>query len=183
VSDSGPDPIDVLRSLLDVAQDMVRRLQNDPLFARLMDVFTRMPAMDRETVVGVLEREVRTRLLAEEVADSWTQVALHPNPHARLYVRVIAQEDRSDDVEMLAFLRAAYSVQRGIDTLDPEWRRMVLLALRQMDPAARQKIDGFNRAMRALLDAAAADEPASAAPTPPADVSAPADGPPSAARK
>jgi hypothetical protein len=159
---AGSDPagFDVLRSLLDTAHDLVTKLNDEPLFARLVDVFSRMPADDREAIVGVLEREVETRLLSLEVAESMTRIALHPNPNARLYVRVVGQEN-TDEVETLAFLRAAYSVQRSVDALDPDWRAMVLLGLRYMEPAARQRIDDFNRSMRDLLDEAArSPEPA-----------------------
>ena len=68
------------------------------------------------------------------------------------FSRVVEPEDRSDDVEMLAFMRAAHSVQRSIDALDPQWRDMMVMALRQMDPAARAKIDDFNRAIRGILE-------------------------------
>ena len=151
------DRIQVLRSLLEAAGEVVRSLQDDAVFARLVDVFRRMPEGDREVIVAVLEREIQTRLLSQEVADSLTQVRLRPKPNARLYFRVVEPEEKNDDVEMLAFLRAAYSVQRGIDALDPQWRTLIVMALQQMDPAAREQIDGFNRAMRILLDEAARD--------------------------
>jgi hypothetical protein len=158
---AGNDParFDVLRSLLATAHDLVQKL-DDPLFARLVDVFSRMPADDRELLVGVLEREVQTRLLSLEVAESLTKIDLHPNRNARLYVRVVGQ-DATEEVETLAFLRAAYSVQRSVDALDPDWRAMVLVALRQMEPAARAQIDAFNRAVRDLLDEAARSAPSS----------------------
>jgi len=162
--------VEVLRSLLTVAREIVRGLEDDPLFVRLTTLFTRMPEEDREIVIGALEREVQTRLLAREVADDLTQIDLRPNPNARVYLRVVGPEDRSENVEMVAFMRAAYSLQRGIDALDPQWQRMATMALRQMDPAARAQIDAFNRTVRVLLDDAtrsdttptepAAEEPA-----------------------
>lgn len=84
-----------------------------------------------------------------------------------LYLRVVEPEDKSGDVEMLAFVRAVYGVQRGIDALDPQWQTMIVMALRQMDPSARAQIDGFNRTMRTLLDDAARDE------TPPSEKAPP----------
>jgi len=157
--------LEVLTSLLDGARTMVRELQENPLLARLLDVFMRMPEGDREAIVGVLEREVKTRLLSRDIADDLTKIELHPNPNARLYVRAIGPEDKADEVETLAFLRAVYSVQRGIDALDPSWRAMVVVALRQMDPSARERIDAFNRAMRVLLDEAAGGAPGAPAAT------------------
>ena len=77
---------------------------------------------------------------------------------------------------MMAFTRAAYNVQRGIDALDPQWRELVVMALRQMDPDARASIDGFNRTIRELLEEAATlgpvgdpEPPSEATETPPPD--------------
>jgi hypothetical protein len=129
------DGFEAVKSLLDVAQRLVCDLQNDPSLARLLTVFGRMPEEDREIIIGAMEREVQTRLLSREVADSLTKIALRPNPNARLYLRVVEPEDRSNEVEMMAFFRASYSLLRGIDSLDPQWRTMVVLASpRQASP-------------------------------------------------
>src|SRR5262249_42124986 len=107
--------VQVLRSLLTVARELVGGRQGNPQFVRLVNLFARMPEGDRDIILGALEREVQTRLLSQEVADTLTKIDLRPNPNARIYLRVVGPEDRSDDVEMLAFMRAAYSLQRGID--------------------------------------------------------------------
>jgi hypothetical protein len=114
-------------------------------------VFGNMPEGDREVVIGALEREVRTRLVSGEVADSLSQIELRPNPNAQLYFRVIEPEQESQ-VEMVAFLRTANSLQRGIDALDPRWRELVRQALSYMDPAGLEKLNTFNRAMQEILD-------------------------------
>jgi len=165
------DGFEAVKSLLEVAERLVCDLQNDPSLARLLTVFGRMPEEDREIIIGALEREVQTRLLSRAVADSLTKIALRPNPNARLYLRVVEPEDRSNEVEMMAFFRASYSLLRGIDSLDPQWRTMVVLAFRQMDPAERSRIDEFNRTVRILLDEAGRDAPPSDdAVSPPAEV-------------
>jgi len=163
-------------SVLESARRLVDDLEN-PLLVRLVDVFMRMPEGDREVLIGAIEREVRTRLVSAEVAETLTQVELRPNPNARLYLRVVEPQNDSDPVEKMAFLRAAYSLQRGIDALDPSWRTMVVTALRQMDPAARAQLEEFNSAMRDLLDeatrgaAAETDPPASTVRPPAKDAS------------
>jgi hypothetical protein len=179
--DAKGDRIDVLKSLLDAAHGVLDEIQGDRLFGRLVKVFARMPEGDRAIVIGALERELDTRLLSQEVADSLTRIELRPNPNARIYLRVVEPDDKSEDVEKLAFLRAVYAIQRGIDALDPHWREMIVQAFRQMDPAARAQIERFNRAIQELLDEAArggtpAEEPVlpDAAEAPPAAMELPA---------
>lgn len=151
-------PLAVLTSLLAVAAGIVDELIGDPLLERLLKAFTAMPEGDREIVVGVIEREVQTRLVSQDVADTLTQVALRPNPNAQLYFRVIEPEHQGD-VEMIVFLRAIHTVQKGIDSINPNWRTLVREAMRHIDPAAREKMDAFNRAMREILDECRRDEP------------------------
>jgi hypothetical protein len=164
-ADDEQNRLAALKTTLDAARGLVRNLQENELFGRLLDAFMRMPEADRATVIGALEREVQTRVLSQEVGDTLTKIALRPNPNARLYLRVV-EPDTEDAVETTAFLRAAYSVQRGIDALDPTWRAMIAAALRQMDPAARARIDQFNRAMRTVLDETDAEAPPAEPPAP-----------------
>jgi hypothetical protein len=152
VRGAGAYPYDVLRSLLTSASRMAQELLNDPLLERLLSIFEVMPEGDRETIVATLEREVQTRLLSREVADDLNQVELRPNPNAQLYFRVIEPEQQNR-VEMLAFLRTANSLQRGIDSLDPHWREFIRQGLRHLDPAALEKLNTFNRSMQEIIDA------------------------------
>ena len=78
-----------LGKLLEEARGLTHELRDDSLFARLLDVFTRMPPGDRGIVIGALEREVRTRAVSQEVADDLTQIDLRPNPNAQIYLRVV----------------------------------------------------------------------------------------------
>lgn len=147
----GEQRFDVLRSLLVSACHMAEELVHDPLLVRMLEVFARMPEGDRETIVTVLEHEVQTRLLSKDVADDFSQVELRPNPNAHLYFRVIEPEQQKQ-IEMVAFLRTANSLQRGIDSLDPHWRDLVREALRHVEPAALEKLLTFNRSMKEILD-------------------------------
>jgi len=144
------DDLRELGVLLEQARGLTHELRDDALFARLLNVFARMPAGDRGVVIGALEREVQTRCVSQDVADDLTQIALRPNPNAQIYLRVVEKADENP-VDMLAFLRAAYNLQRGIDALDPRWRGMVLMALRQIDPTGRASIERFNRTITELL--------------------------------
>jgi hypothetical protein len=139
-----------LGKLLEAARTITHELRDEPLFGRLLDVFARMPPGDREVVVGALDREVRTRVLSQEHADDITQVTLRPNPNAQIYLRVVGRADKSP-VEMLRFLSAAKNIQSGVDALDPQWRAMVLTALREIDPAARASFEQFNQIVTDLL--------------------------------
>jgi hypothetical protein len=111
MSQDDGDTLVELSSLLDAARVIAREMLDDRVFNRLLEAFARMPDADREVVVGAIEREVRTRLLSQDVADDLTQIVLRPNPNARLYFRVVEPADRARR-ELMAFLRAAYSVQR-----------------------------------------------------------------------
>jgi hypothetical protein len=147
----GESSFDVLRSLLESAARTANELVDDPLLERLLEVFARMPEGDRETVIGALEREVQTRILSKKVADSLSQVELRANPNAQLYFRVI-EPVQENQVEMVAFLRTANALQRGVDALDPGWRNLVRQALSHMDPAGLDKLNTFNRSMQEILD-------------------------------
>ncbi len=72
--------------------------------------------------------------------------------------------EQKNQVEMVAFLRAVYTLQRGVDSLDPSWRDLVRQALCQMDAGSRQKIDDFNRSMREVLDQCTREAPSSQEP-------------------
>jgi hypothetical protein len=167
------DDLRELGALLEAARGLMHELRDDALFMRLLDVFARMPPGDREVVIGALEREVQTRCVSQDVADDLTQIALRPNPNAQIYLRVVEKAEESP-VDMLAFLRAAYNLQRGIDALDPRWRGMVLMALRQIDPAGRASVERFNRTITELLAEAERLGPVDD-PEPPGSVQ---DGPP-----
>jgi len=144
------DDLGELGRLLNKARGLMDELRDDPLFTRLLDVFTRMPPGDREVIIGALDREVRTRVVSQELTDDITRVSLRPNPNAQIYLRVMGQAGHTP-VEMVRFLSAARNIQLGVDALDPQWRSMVLTALRQIDPAALANVEQFNQTVADLL--------------------------------
>src|SRR5262249_49794254 len=54
----------VLRETLRAARNLLRKITGDPLLVRLLDVYSRTPAEDREVLIGVLEREVTWRRMS-----------------------------------------------------------------------------------------------------------------------
>jgi hypothetical protein len=75
-----------LVAALDAAARLADELGHDPLVQRVVEAFRLMPLEDRETVAVVLEREVQARRLSLATEEATGQ-SMHPNPHARLYVR------------------------------------------------------------------------------------------------
>ncbi|MFN8544825.1 MAG: hypothetical protein U0807_11580 [Candidatus Binatia bacterium] len=146
-----------LRAKLERAAAEVGAIAADPLFLRIAEVFRRMPAEDREALLGVLERQVTLRRHAE-VVEGVSGMTLRPNPNARLYVRVHDAELNKtpldgDDWVLLA-LRAVRAFP-SVVTPDffPIWRAALAEAIELAEPVERA---AFERAMRAILDIYAA---------------------------
>jgi hypothetical protein len=99
-----------LMEALDAAAALADELRGDRLFWRLVSAFRLMPAEDRPVVVDVVEREVKARRISYATHDVTGQV-MHPNRHARLYVRshqapVVPRDTLERDEMMLAMLSA-----------------------------------------------------------------------------
>src|SRR5262245_3634639 len=85
------DALTNLSTLLESADLVVRQYLDEPLRRRLLAVFDRMPAEDRDAIVAVLEREVTARLAAYGPNTTRTGVRTHVNAHAQLYLRSFDQ--------------------------------------------------------------------------------------------
>ena len=92
---NGPvSKLETLRALLETAWRLAEEMASgaDPLYERWRRTYRRMPADDRETVVGVVEREVEMRNIARRSRDSVSGFEVsRPNPNARLYVRAFGE--------------------------------------------------------------------------------------------
>jgi hypothetical protein len=133
-----------LGTMLRGASELVTAVLGDALFKRLLDVFTAMPAEDRETMVRVLEREVDMRGISRDT-QAYIGLETHLNPNARLYVRAfapVAQASQMDEDDMmLATVRFGH-VARLL--LAPEhygqWRTASREAFLHMEPEERAAV-------------------------------------------
>jgi hypothetical protein len=81
-------PLDTLTTLLTAARELVGNLTTDSLFRRVVEVFSMLPAADREPILKVLERDATwTRIV--EGTKATTGISVRPNPHASLYIHVL----------------------------------------------------------------------------------------------
>jgi hypothetical protein len=140
-----PGKIAVLQSMLAAAERLVGQLATDPLVTRLLAVFTRMPAGDREPLLGVLEREVDARLLTAATEDGLSCIQMRPNPGARLYARVIEGDDEllSREETVMASLRAMRQLHRAVGPAVEVWADYVRGAFRLLDPDELATIERF----------------------------------------
>ena len=156
----------VLRETLRAARTLLRRLTNDPLLLRLLDVYSCTPAQDREVIVGVLEREVTLRRMSAANARASLNGlnmgvnVTRPNPNARLYVRVLEPATAAPYVSrqemMLATLRMARATYLTLSTTPREghWQAGIRDALAHLTPQELAAVDWVNRHMRELVDEA-----------------------------
>jgi hypothetical protein len=159
--DDANDALTMLKNVLASAATIADDLGSDPLLARPVDVFARMPPEDREPIVKVLEREVDLRLLGKEAPTaSLSGLSLtKPNPSARLYFRVTDTEVPyvAPEEIMQAVTRATRVLkrasERGTD-LQTVWLPAMIAGLRMVDPSERETLRWYHRTILALLDEA-----------------------------
>lgn len=155
------DSQEALRGLLETATKLVADLSDDPIFRRLLTVFSRMPAEDREPILAILEREVDGRLLCEASA-AMTGVRSRPHPGARLYAGVIEPESPPVREEaILAAVRAMRVFRRDVAPAAAVWEAQMLQALRALDLDEIESIGRFNRFLHELIERVKGERPAS----------------------
>jgi hypothetical protein len=144
--------LDTLKGLLATALDLARNLAGDPLARRLLEVFNRFPADDREFVLGVLEREADSRLIGDHSSPS-TGLSLRPNPNARLYVRVIEPEPPAEeDKIILASTRAIRMLHKVLEPMHERWHLAMRESLRHLTAEERAGAVRFCRDLLAMLE-------------------------------
>jgi hypothetical protein len=147
--------LDRLRSTLHAAESLLDEVAGDRLLVRLIEAFRAMPISDREVIVGVIEREVKARLLSRATARTTGQAA-RPNPNARLYIRTHGHEATRADLEeeemMLATIRALRVMHLLlVPEIYAEWRAATLAAFLQVDAETRGVAEKLLNDMLALL--------------------------------
>jgi ribosome-binding factor A len=157
MGDRPTDTIATLQHVLASAARIAQDLADDPLLPRVLDVFSRMPAEDRETIVNVIDREVDLRNMTKVSSVSGMSVT-KPNPHARLYFRVTETEPSahvSPQEIVQAVIRAARVVhraaQRGTD-LYQVWGPAITEGLQRVTPEERATLRWYHRTMLDLLE-------------------------------
>lgn len=163
-------PLDTLTTLQNVVASAARLahdLLRDPLLPRLLDVFGRMPAEDRETVLAVLDREVDLRNLARENPGgvlAGTHV-IRPNPNARLYLRMVDNDpptSSSAEAVMRGTIHATRVIHQafeGSDDVRRTWEPAIREGLRRLDPAERAALRQAHQRMLDLVDEVAGESP------------------------
>jgi len=156
----------VLREILRAARNRLGKITRDPLLLRLLDVYSRTLAEDREVLVGVLEREVSLRAMsAANARKTGNGVKLgvnvtRVNPNARLYVRVLepspAPRYVSREEMMQVTLGMARAMYLTLSTTEHEsdWRAGIRDGLARLSPSELAALDWVNRHMRELIDEA-----------------------------
>jgi transposase len=170
------DRLESLRALLDAALEAVSRLQGDDLLPRLLNVFTKMPPEDRDVILLVLEREVALRTIRKDAdVEPLSGMRLGgPNPHARLYVRVVEGTDfdskpyMTREEVMHAIIRAARMIRAHYFAThddEPTWVEPIVTALQQLEPGEREAVAWMNRGLLELLERAERELAEGAQPT------------------
>jgi len=148
----GAGPLEALRTLLDSASHLLGELTDDPLLARWTKVFAQIPAADREAIVAILEREMQARVTAGAVGDL-TGLSLRPNPRARLYTRVLADDPQPNPERAVQqALRAIHITHNAVAPMDSEWQAIARDALGQASAAERASVEHFAGELLSLVD-------------------------------
>ena len=138
----GVPALEQLRITLEAALELVLELANDQQLRRIIAAFQNMPTQDRPVILGVLEREVTGRLLSRATEKPVGQ-STHPNPNARLYVRVHDSgfDRRLDDRDemMIADIRGLRiaCLIRKVSDIHAIWKDAMREAMEHVDGETR----------------------------------------------
>jgi hypothetical protein len=176
------DRLETIQAMLAAALRLVREIEADPLLARWLASYQQMPEDDRPVVVEAVEREVKAAVITRATADVAGQT-MHPNPHARLYLRKMETDIPRVTVETEAMRRALVRAMRvvGVVTTTPEmfaqWRAATAAALAGLQPAERDAVERMAREFMTIMDAPPVVPPVAEPKPAPAPASPPPDSP------
>ena len=162
MADAPTDPLATLQHVLASATQIAQELAGDALLPRLLDLFARMPAEDRETILMVLEREVDLRNLGRAAPSGPLSgvTCTKPNPNARLYLRITDNDPApyvAPEEIVQAVIRAARIMHRAAGrsaNLAEVWEPAMRRGLALIEPAERESLRWYHRRILELLDAA-----------------------------
>ena len=155
-SESSRSTLHELADVIDAAVCLAEAISNDPMLQRLLEAFRLMPLEDRATILRAIEREVQARRLSCAMQDATGQ-SMHPNPHARLYLRsherVVPRNMLERDELMFAML-SAMRVTPILLTPDihASWVEGTREAMEHLDDTARASVEQLLREALVLLD-------------------------------
>jgi hypothetical protein len=140
------EAVAALDTLLESATAQADDLAADGLFDRLQRAFAQMPPGDRETILQVLEREVECRCFTRGTGDIATGYETRPNPNARLYLRVVTDQEppplMDHDELVVANYRGLRVLRYVLGPLHAMWAEAMADAASLLEPderaAARQ---------------------------------------------
>jgi hypothetical protein len=156
---SGVDALTNLSTVLKSVDVLVREYLDEPLRRRLLTVFDRMPAEDRDAIVGVLEREVTARLAAHGPNTSRTGVRTHVNAHAQLYLRSYDQMPKDGEntpqyerIVQASLRNVAYMQIALAPEMHEVWRAATVDAYGRLDDEQRAAAAAMLRESLELLE-------------------------------
>jgi hypothetical protein len=146
------DELATLAALLQAASHIVDELSGE-LIGRVLDVLGKFPAADRNFILEVLEREARSRALAEATGAT-TGLALRPNPNARLYVRVVDPGPVTVEHEKIvtASVRSMRMVHAVITPIRERWLAAMRAGIQMLDADERAGVAQFTKDILALVE-------------------------------
>ena len=165
--DAEQTPLETLLALLTTARDFAARINGDPLVERVLAAFARLPEPDRETILGVIERDATWCRIVEQTTDT-TGISVRPNPQASLYVHVLDPKDgQSDeplrrDVDVIRFGIEQFVhmlplfFQEGVHA---QWTTSARELIADADPELREVGARLCREILALIDEAGRTRP------------------------
>jgi hypothetical protein len=163
--DRGRTSLETLHALLATAREFAAHLADDPMVERILAAFTRLPEPDRETILGVIERDAAWCRVVEQTADT-TGITVRPNPQASLYLHVLdtrtqpSDEPTRRDVEVIRFGIEQFLhllpllFQEGVHA---QWTAAARELIATADPQLREYAVRLCREVLALLAIGATD--------------------------
>jgi len=158
--DQAAPSLSALRSLLASARGLVDEMADDPLVDRLKRAFNSLPEPDRQAIVKVIERDATWVQIVKTTAAT-TGIAVHPNPHASLYVHVLDEpgpSQRDVDVISLGIDRFVQLMplffQEGVHE---QWTNSARELIRVSDPDLRSLVVKLAQEVVALVDEVGAE--------------------------
>ena len=145
-----------LVEVIEVAARIAESLAGDRVLQRLIEAFRAAPYEDRETLVGAIEREVQARRLSRATEDMTGQ-SMHPNPHARLYIRsheTVSPRNLLERDELMLAMLSGMRVSPILLTPDihAAWVEGTREALEHLDSTARAAVAQLLREALVLVE-------------------------------